>query len=207
MVFFRFARLAGIFAKNALGCVNSPYITYRKLAFDPGNSRHALFVAGFAVLYFVFASLIRIGKSYPYILTLHFNVLVFSSLICFIVMVGTMYSIGRLLGSKGSLNTVAILWLYSLLPTISWFFLTSILYLLLPPPRTEALSGKVFSIVFLSLSLALLFWKLILYYLTLRFALRLDLFKIGIISGFILPVVFGLSIFFYSMRIFRIPFL
>lgn len=207
MVFFRFIRYAGLFAVYALGCLNNPYVTYRKLALEQKSQYHALFVAGFAVLYFAFASFIRIGKSYPFLLTFHFYVLIFSSLICFFVMVASMYGIGKLLGSKGSLKTVAILWLYSLLPTITWFFLTSILFLLLPPPRSEALSGKVFSIVFLTLTLALLFWKLILYYLTLRFALRVDLYKIGIITGFILPVVFGLSIFFYSMHIFRIPFL
>lgn len=195
------------FIKNTLGCLNNPYVTYRRLSMEEKNRKHVFFVGFFAVSYFAFASFIRIGKSYPYLLTIHFYALVLAASFSFFSIVSFLWFIGKLVRTKTSLKTLMILWAYSLLPTISWLFLTSFLYLVLPPPRSDAFLGKVFSIVFLTLTLSLLLWKLILYYLTLRFGLRLDLYKIILTTIFLLPVVSGLAIIFYTFRIFRIPFL
>jgi hypothetical protein len=116
-------------------------------------------------------------------------------------------TVGRLLGGVGNLSTLAVLWGYTLLPTTFWFLATSLLYLILPPPRTDSAAGVAFSIVYLVFSSMLLAWKVTLGYLTLRFGLKLDLARIcGVIVA--AAVVWGLySLFMYRLGIFRIPFL
>ncbi|MBI2617628.1 hypothetical protein HYW55_05845 [Candidatus Gottesmanbacteria bacterium] len=200
-------KLSLLFVTNAVGTFHNPYVTYRRLSVEKTDHRHFLFVFLLVIAYFIFASFIRIGKSYPFLLSVHFNVLFAAFIFGFTTMIVFFITLGKLLGGKGSVKTLTILWTYSLLPTTIWFFLTSLLYIFLPPPRTEAFLGKLFSVIFLTLTLSLFFWKIILYYLTLRFALRLDLLKIGLITLLVVPLIVGLSTVFYMLRIFRVPFL
>jgi hypothetical protein len=202
----KLARLFIVFIENAFGCLNHPYITFRKLAASK-NIRQTVFIFLLVLSYFAFATLLRTGMRNPYLLTLKFNMLLFAGLIGFFGMIVFLYLFGRLLGSPTSFKTFFLLWSYTLLPTLVWFFVTSILYLIFPPPRTMSILGKLYSIIFISFSMALLIWKLILYYFALRFGARLDLWRIGFISIMLLPLIVIYSLSMYRLGIFRIPFL
>jgi len=202
-----FIRSVMLFIKISLGCLNNPYVTYRELSMKTEANRSAMFVWLLMVVYFIFASLIRNGWENPYLLTWQLNKLIMAAIIGSGGIVLLIYILGRRLGGKGEVSALYRLWSFTLLPTIIWFILTSLFYLMLPPPRTFSIWGKLFSLVFITLSISLLYWKIILYYLTLRFGLKLDLFKIGKITSVIVPLVVIYSLITYNLGIFRIPFI
>lgn len=202
-----FIRSFILFGRSLAGCVNSPYVTYRRLAVKEADLGQTLFIPVFIILYFAFVSAIRGSIRNPYLLTMKFNLLLFASIFGFLIMVGLFYTAGKLVGGKGNLRQIYLLWIFSLIPTLVWFFATSILYLLLPPPRTFSFPGKLYSVVFIAFSIAVLFWKTVLYYLTLRFSLKLDLWRIIQVSALVLPSVLVYSLLMYRWGIFRIPFL
>lgn len=195
-----------LFGKNTWGCINRPYITYRRLTQKSIDAKQTIFIFILAVGYFTFASLLRTGVRNPYLLTIKFNSLLAGGAIGFLGIIACFFILGKLIKANTQLLTIFILWAYSLLPTIIWFFFTSFMFLLLPPPRTLSIWGKLYSVFFIAFSFALLFWKIILYYLTLRFALRLDLFRIIFVSMILTPVFVGYSVLMYRLGIFRIPF-
>lgn len=199
--------LSIVFGRNVVGCINSPYITYRKLSKDSTDIRQTLFFSILIVIYFSFASFLRLGLSSPFLLTLNLNILLFSGFIGFLGMILLIFILGLLFKRQGSLRSVYTLWSFSLLPTLTWFFFTSVMYVLLPPPRTPSFLGKIYSVFFIAFSLSLFIWKIILYYLTLRFSLRLDLFRAGAISAIIAPVIVVYSLIMYKLGVFRIPFI
>lgn len=196
-----------LFVRNSVGCFNNPYVTYRRLTQEKTAVMQTIFIFITAFLYFLFVSMLRTGIHHPLILTLRLNVLLINSLIGFIGMILLIYMLGKFLKTHGVIKSIFILWSYTLIPTLVWFIVTSILYLLFPPPRTFTIWGKIYSIVFIAFSLGILFWKLILFYLTLRFALKTDLFKIGAISCIIFPLIIFFALFSYQLKIFRIPFI
>lgn len=199
-------KLFVIFSRNLVLVINSPYIAFRKLSLgkDLGQSGY-IFTLSF--IYFTFASLLRSGLHSPYLLTLELNRLVFFSALGFLLSVILLFKLGQLFGGIGSIKGVFLCWSYTLIPTMIWFFVTSLVYLLIPPPRTTSFPGKAFSLLFITFSLALLFWKIILYYLTLRFSLKLDLIKILGVSLILVPLFCVYGVFMYKIGIFRIPFI
>lgn len=195
-----------LFTKNLALVINAPYVAFRKLGKgeDVGQTG---FIFAIALLYFAFASLIRQGLSNPYLLTLEFNKLVFFSSINFLLSIVLLYQVGKMFGGKGTISSIFLSWSYTLLPTITWFFITSLMYIFLPPPRTLSTPGKLFSIAFIAISLTLLFWKLVLYYLTLRFSFKLDLLRIIGVSIVLAPFICIYGIGMYRLGVFRIPFI
>lgn len=202
-----FIRSFILFGRNFIGCVNSPYVTYRKLSGEKTDLGQTIFIPIFIILYFAFVSAIRGSLRNPYLLTMKFNLLIFASLSGFLIMLGLFYIVGKLVGGKGSLQQIYLLWIFSLIPTLVWFFVTSVLYLLFPPPRTLSFPGKLYSVVFIAFSIAVFLWKAILYYLTLRFSLKLDLWRIIQVSSVAIPAVLVYSLLMYRWGVFRIPFL
>lgn len=195
------------FLRNTYGIVNNPYVTYRKLAEGKQPARQIGFIITISFIYFVYASLIRSGSGNPFVLTLKLNALTLTAGIAFAGTVMLFWSYGRIFHPSLAFKPVLMLWSYTLIPTVIWFFTTSLLYLLLPPPRTFSVPGKAYSILYVSFSIALLYWKVILYYLTARFALRLDLIKIIILTIIYIPLVSLFGILSYRAGIFRIPFI
>lgn len=205
--FWQSFKLFILFGRNTAGCINSPYITYRRLAKTDSRIEQTAFILFFSFLYFLFASTIRVGLNNPFFLTLKFNLLVFGTLFGFVLMIFSILIFGRIFGGTGKLRNITLLWSYSLLPTLFWFFATSILYVILPPPRTFSVFGKIYSVVFVGFSMAVFFWKIILYYLTLRFGMRLDLLKIIGTSVVLFSIIIGYSLVMYRLGIFRVPFI
>jgi len=200
-------RLLIFFGKNLVGCINKPYVTYRKLTDEKTDPWQILYIFILVVGYFTFASLLRTGMRNPFLLTIKFNSLFLAFIIGFLLTVLLFVLVGKIVGSQVQPKTIFVLWSYSLLPTIIWFFVTSVLYVILPPPRTLTFLGKIYSVIYVAFSMALLWWKLILYYLTLRFGLRIDLFRITLVSTLVIPCLVGYSLLMYRMGIFRIPFI
>lgn len=195
------------FLKTSYGCFNRPYETYRKLSSGSFNLISASFIFFFVICYFVWVSLIRTPFRNPFVLTYNFGLSFLASITGFSLIVGILYFLGEKMSEKISIEKITVLWSYSLLPTLIWFFCTSLIYMILPPPRTLSVWGKGFSIVFISFSIALLGWKIILYYLTLRFGLRISFKKILGLSFMVIPIICIYSVGMYYLGIFRIPFI
>ncbi len=205
--FISFIRQGVVFSRNVLGCINNPYITYRKLSDPKSRQSHIFFIFLLVFFYFTLTSLIRSGIGNPYLLTYKFNLLTGAFLLGFAGFVSLYYLSGILFQKNPSLKVLIVLWSYSLLPTVFWFFLTSLLYIALPPPRTFSIPGKIFTIFFTASSISLAIWKGILYYLTLRFGLKFDLIRIILTTILIIPLIILYSFKMYQWGIFRIPFI
>jgi len=105
------------------------------------------------------------------------------------------------------LKKILISFTYSLLPTLIWFTVNFLIYLILPPPRTISFLGQIFSLVFITFSLALFFWKLILVYLALRFSLKQNFYRIVYLLLLYLLYFLPFTFLMYQLNIFRVPFI
>ncbi len=159
-------------------------------------------IFGIILVYFVSADKFREYNYEPGILFLltffHYAATVF-----FFYMAATIMQKGREFTFQSFLFTFA----YALIPTIIWFTVTSWLYAIIPPPRTLSMLGKSFSIVYISFSIAILAWKMILQYLAIRFSTKFSFYSIVYSILIYLVIVIPYAIFMYSLRFFRIPFL
>lgn len=196
-----------LFIRTSFGVMNSPYVTYRRLSGEKSEIGEVFYIYGISILYFVWVTILKTVPRNPFLLTVKLNVLLLGTGIGIGVFLCTVYGMAKLVRSKGSFKTLFLLYSYSLLPTIIWFFATSLLYLFFPPPRTISILGKALSIVYIAFSMALLLWKFILYYLTIRFAFRLDVKKIIRVSLVSFPTVMLYALILYKLGIFRIPFI
>lgn len=150
--------------------------------------------------YFVVAGRIK-EFHYPFIVMFMFAIL------NYLMTVFIFYGGALLFKSTRSIKSFLFTYAYALMPTLVWFIANSILFVILPPPRTISILGKAFSIFFLSFSISLLLWKIILFYLAARFSMRLQFFKILYFIILYLCIMLPYSFFMYHFGIFRIPFL
>ena len=194
------------FVRNVIGLVTRPYETYRKIV-NHGSYWEFIPLTILIASYLGIASLVKTAAFRPYMLTKQFIVLALAAGITFGFVVGLLWIVGRLVGGKGTIRGVLLGWAYTLIPTVCWFYATSLLYMLLPPPRTTRPLGVLFSVLFLLFSSVLFFWKIILSYLTVRFGLKLDLLRISIVFFIVIPIVALYSIGMYRLGIFKIPFI
>jgi hypothetical protein len=139
-----------LFVKNTAGVLNNPYVTCRKIAKEKEHPLQTAFIFLLILVYFLFASLIRTGIRNPYLLTVKFTSLLTSAAVGLIFPPAIIYLLGKVTGGNGTWKRLFILWSYTLIPTLFWFITTSVLYLVLPPPRTFS--------VFLSLFLCPFFY-------------------------------------------------
>ncbi|MCX8009237.1 MAG: hypothetical protein N3A54_06105 [Patescibacteria group bacterium] len=199
--------LCGIlFSKRLVGIIHAPYQTYRSVI-EKGRIGELFYIFAICAVYFALASLVKVASFSPLLLTKQFIVLVSGAFWGYCLTVILISIVTFLYNRKGSIRGIAVAWGYTLIPTVSWFFLTSLLYILFPPPRSQSFYGVLLSLVYLTLSAVLFFWKIELYYLTLRFGLRTDLIRIVLTTIFILPVLVLYSFCMYKLGIFRVPFL
>jgi hypothetical protein len=195
------------FFRVVLGCIHKPYETYRRLAQTEKPSLSVGLIFLFVIVYFGWVSVLRVPFRSPILLTYNTGLSLLAFGTGFLLVTGLLYFLGEKYRSNVSFFKIVYLWSFSLIPTLVWFFTTSLLSVLFPPPRTTSLAGSVLSIVFITFSLSLLFWKLILYYLTLRFGLRFDLKKVIVSSFVIVPAAIVYALITYKFGIFRIPFI
>ena len=194
------------FARTIVGMVNHPYETYRRVVIR-ANPWELVYLAAVSAAYFALASVVKTASFRPFLLTRQFVVLTTGALISFTVSLTALWLLARLLGGQGKLRALAVAWAYTLVPTLTWFLATSVLYVVIPPPRTTGPLGIIFSIVYLVFSATLFYWKATLAYLTLRFGMRLDLPRIVGVFLAAAPVFIFYSLAMYRLGIFKIPFL
>jgi len=194
------------FARSFIGIITRPYETYRKII-DKGTLWELFPIGALLSLYFGINALVKVPAFRPFVLTRHFVKTSVSVVVTAFVISFFLWGIGRVFGGKGQYKRFLLGWSYTLIPTFFWFLFTSLLYVIVPPPRTMHPTGIALSIVFLTLSAVLFFWKIILSYLTLRFGLKLDLLRILGILLVSAPVIGLYSIVMYRLGIFRVPFL
>ncbi len=194
------------FGRNFLGIITRPYETYRRIV-ERGTLWEIVYIAGMLALYFALASLVKTPSFRPFLLTKQFVLLVGGAGSGFLMMVALLWMASRVVGGEGRVRKLGIAWAYTLVPTTIWFLITSLLYVILPPPRTTSALGVTFSILFLIFSVTIFWWKVTLAYLTLRFAMKLDLARIAIVVALTAPVLVIYAVGMYRLGIFKVPFL
>jgi len=195
------------FLRKLFGVIFWPYNTYFSLSSEktPSIGIFLLFIVPF---YSVIATIIRNGLFHTNFLFLLriFVTQTFAIWTTFLFSFIGLLILAELLKKSHRELTIFNLWAFTYVPTYIWFGITALLYFFLPPPRTFSLLGESFSILFVAFSIFLLFWKLLLYYLTLRIGLKMTLQQI-ILSSVLLFPLFGLfSLLSYKFNIFRVPF-
>lgn len=199
--------VAGItFGRNVIGITTRPYETYRRIV-EKGSSWELAYVGVVLACYFALASIVKTAAFRPFLLTRQFVVLVAAAGLSFLITVAILWVGSKLVGGTGSFRTLARAWAYTLIPTVLWFLATSVLYVILPPPRTTSPLGVAFSLLFLLCSAMLFWWKLQLGYLALRFGMRLDLLKIMAVAVFSAVILGFYSVSMYRLGIFKVPFI
>ncbi len=194
------------FGRHVLGIMTRPYETYRHIV-KYGKPGELVYVAALLMVYFALASIVKVAAFRPFLLTQQFVVLCLGALSGAVLSAGALFFSGRLFGARSSFMALFVAWSYTLLPTVAWFFATSLLYVILPPPRTTSVLGVLFSLLFLVFSAMLLWWKVTLSYLTIRFSLRLNLWQSAAVALVCAPVIAFWAFLMYASGIFRVPFL
>lgn len=194
------------FGRNTIGIITRPYETYRRMV-EQGSPWEIVYIGIILAAYFALASLVKTAAFRPFLLTKQFVLLAAGAGGGFLLTVCTLHGVSRLVGGEGKLGKLGIAWAYTLLPTALWFLVTSILYVLLPPPRTTSTLGMLFSILFLVFSATLFWWKVTLAYLTIRFGMKLDLARIAIVILLSVPIIAIYSMGMYRLGIYKVPFL
>ena len=154
------------------------------------------------VIYFFAANRFRSYEYHPALL----------SFITILHIMGTMlfFALFTSLSTKQThthMRPFMMLFSYALIPTLMWFIINSWLFVLLPPPRTLSMLGKGFSILYMSFSVALLAWKMILMYLAIRYATGFQFFRIVYSLFIYLAIIIPYWLLLYSFGLFRVPFL
>jgi len=191
---------AVILLKRIVSLAWYPYKTMRSISEDTDIMQVILIWSG-VLLYFLWANRLRQYEYEPFILYLMTVFHVASTVFFFFFFAAVVHK------KEVTVRSFILTFSYSLIPTLMWFTVNSFLYALLPPPRTISLLGKAFSILYISFSVGMLLWKIILQYLAIRFSTKLDFYRIMFGFLFYLVMMIPYSLFLYSVKFFRIPFL
>lgn len=157
-------------------------------------------ILSIVLLYFYISNLI---KKTPF----SFIILFLIFIIIWLLTIFFFYFLGTVSKKGLSLTSLIFTFTYTLLPTLIWFFANIIFYFVFPPPRTDSLAGRSFSIFFITFSLSLLSWKIILVYLALRFSVKQHFFRIIYFILLYLMILLPFSYLMYFLKIFRVPFI
>ncbi|OGK24476.1 hypothetical protein A2954_07585 [Candidatus Roizmanbacteria bacterium RIFCSPLOWO2_01_FULL_37_12] len=187
------------FLRNIFLLIFSPYRTMRNIS--RGKDFGQAFLIFLTVfLYFKFVYFLRDD---PYPATITFLVFILH----FLFTMAFFYFLGGVSNNKIKIPGFILTFSYTLIPTLFWFVSNSILYVFIPPPRSYSILGKGFSIFYISYSISLLTWKLILIYLALRFSTKLGFYRIMYLMILFLLWFIPYSVFLFHFKIFRIPFI
>lgn len=176
-----------------------PYKTMRKIGLERDYGQ-IMVIALFIYGYLLAVNRVREYSYEPGILFL-LTIFHYIASVLFFQFITSIFCQNKTVDIKPFLFTLA----YAIIPTLIWLGVNSILYYILPPPRTFSMLGKAFSILYISFSIAMLVWKVILQYLAIRFASRMPFYKI-MYSLLLYIVIVGPYFFWmYVMKFFRMP--
>lgn len=184
-----FASLIIVLRRSTL-LIFSPYKTMRSISLEKDYFQ-LFWIAFFITLYFLMTGFTKI---------VYFLILFSGTLII-------MYAVEKVWKKTNNISNILFSFSYGLLPTTIWFYLSLALFYLLPPPRTLSLQGKIFSVLYVSFSLSLLLWKLILTYLAIRFSLKLGFYSTMITLTLYVLCIFVVSYYGYTLGLSKVPFI
>lgn len=191
-----------LLSNRFVGLILNPYKTMRKISLEKDYWQPGIII-GLIFIYFKFIYYLR-DKIYPATFIYVSFVINFFLTVTFFYLVSKLFSKNK---KEVIFSNFLFTFSYSLLPTLVWFLLTSFLFIFIPPPRTFSLLGKGFSIFFITYSSSLLIWKLLLFYLAVRFSSKQNFYKVIYMILLYLLWFTPYSIFLYSFKLFRIPFI
>lgn len=189
------------FVRRVFQLIVSPYKTLRSISHDD-DILQVIYIFIFIGMYFYMAHHLREYGHGPLIL--------FWVTVIHYLLTVSYFALFTLLSNKKHKLGIApylLLFAYALIPTLLWFVVTSVLYSLIPPPRTPSFLGKSFSILYVSFSLGVLMWKILVTYLAVRFATGFRFFRILYSLILYCAIVIPYSYLLYRLGVFRIPFL
>lgn len=159
--------------------------------------------------YFLYAASIRYNSINPIVITPSALSSSIGFLTTYGLSIGYLYIMGRIVGGeqKNSIQKLITLSTYSLLPTLTWFYLTSTFFVLVPPPRYATPLGILFSVFFIMYSLTLLNLRIMMLYMTIRFSLRTSFLSTVKIMASYLSVLIPYAFLLYKIGLFRVPFI
>ena len=181
-----------------------PYKTMRKISLEK-DYYQLLIITGLIFLYFKFIYFLR-DVTYPATIIFFFFIFNFLLSVTFFYLLNKFISFNKN-DKNATFSSFVFTFSYSLFPTLIWFLSTSVLYIIIPPPRNFSLLGKAFSIFFVAFSLSLLIWKLILEYLAVRFSTKQNFLRIFYMTILYLIWFLPYSVFLYNFHFFRVPFI
>ena len=188
-----------LFFQRFIGLIITPYKTMRKISQDTDKSQ-TIFIFIIVYIYFL---LMQDLKEYMYPSYIMFFIFLVNFLITVVFFRGVSWILHGNAHSIKIIHTLA----YSLMPTLIWFISNSILFVILPPPHSYTMYGKLFSIFFLSYSISLLIWKIMLFYLAIRFSTGMKFLSICYVVMLYLCIFLPATFFLYQLQIFRVPFI
>lgn len=185
--------------KRTLFLAFQPYKTMRSISQHTQTTELGIIYL-FIAAYFHWAHMVRPFFYPPLFLFFLVGVITYLSVV--------FYSrLAAIIGSKQTdlmpyVNTLS----YAFVPTLLWFTGNSFLYVILPPPRTLSANGKLFSIVFVTLSVSMLLWKVMVWYLALRFSTRFKATRVIYLMLLYLCLLMPYMVGMYYLGVFRVPF-
>jgi hypothetical protein len=198
--FFNILASLVLVIKRAVFLAIHPYKTMRSISQEK-DVLQILVIFMVVFIYFHFADLQRPFNYPPFILFVIVLINILATAMFF-------YFISKFLGSKQKdINPYLYSFSYALIPTIIWFSVNVLLYVILPPPRLPSFNGKLFTVVYITFSVSMLLWKFILTYLAIRFSTRLKLTRVLYSLILYLLVIAPYTVLLYQFRLFRVPFL
>lgn len=189
------------FFRRVFLLVVSPYKTMRTIYFD-GTYKETYFIFMMIFIYFNLSNYVKNETSNPVLLL----AIVLVQLIMTISFFGIFSKIINL-NKKFYFKKYFTLFSYSLIPTIVFFYVNTLLYGILPPPRSNTVLAEIFSIMFISFATSIFFWKIIILYLAVRYSTALKFFTILYTILIYISIVLPYSILLLKLNLFRIPFL
>ena len=186
-----------LFLRNLIFLILFPYRALRKIVLEP-DRLHLYFLFFLVFLYLVFQEMIRPVRfdAFTTFLIFLFN---------FYLSVFFIFFVLKKIGKDIDFEALQVAFAYTLVPTLAWFFTTLFLYKVLPPPRTTSFLGVSFSLVYLTFSSALFFWKVMLFYLVIRFLSGIKFFRVLYVMLLYTAVFLPYFILLYFLKIFRVP--
>lgn len=195
------------FLKNIYGTIQKPHATYLRLS-NLGGYRDIFFIWILVFLSLAWTMAVKVGVfKNPMFFAVNLTTFAILAFISYFFVCLLIYFLGRFWGEKGELKKIMVLWAFSYLPTMVWFMGISAIFIFFPPPRTFSLKGYALSAVLIGFSGVLFYWKLILYYLTLRIGFKITWGKIIKISLIFFPIMVIYSYLLYKLGIFKVPFI
>lgn len=193
-----------VFVNRCFGLIRSPYRTMRNIA-GTSSLWEAVWMFGLIGCYFIWSQTIRFGKNF-FLINVH-SAINLTVWVLVTALLSTIYV--SFLSERTDWRSFGrrfVLWVYTLLPTLMWFSVASMLYLLIPPPRTGRFLGDAFGLLFLIFSVTMLLWRGMLFFLAIRFVTKSDFTYSIFVTVIYLAWIVPYSLFLYSLLVFRIPF-